>query len=53
VWPEYADDEQFRAIFAREVEAARKVGGFHTAQETRQLLSRLGVPVRLVSGRSR
>jgi serine/threonine protein kinase len=32
VRPEYADDEQFRRRFAREVEAARKVGGFHTAQ---------------------
>jgi hypothetical protein len=30
VWPEYADDEQFRARSAREVEAVRKVGGFHT-----------------------
>lgn len=32
VRPEYADDEEFRRRFAREVEAARKVGGFHTAQ---------------------
>lgn len=29
--PEYADDPEFRMRFAREVEAARKVGGFHTA----------------------
>jgi serine/threonine protein kinase len=28
---EYAHRQQFRARFAREVEAARKVGGFHTA----------------------
>ncbi|MEV0408335.1 serine/threonine-protein kinase [Actinoallomurus sp. NPDC050550] len=30
--PEHAGDRQFRARFAREVEAARRVGGFHTAQ---------------------
>ena len=30
--PEYAADVEFRARFAREVEAARAVGGFHTAQ---------------------
>lgn len=30
--PEYARDPQFRRRFAREVEAARRVGGFHTAQ---------------------
>ncbi|MEV0090105.1 serine/threonine-protein kinase [Streptomyces sp. NPDC050738] len=29
---ELADSPQFRARFTREVEAARKVGGFHTAQ---------------------
>ncbi|MEW2352871.1 serine/threonine-protein kinase [Spirillospora sp. NPDC029432] len=29
---EHAADPRFRARFAREVEAARKVGGFHTAQ---------------------
>lgn len=29
---EYAEDPDFRARFAREVEAARRVGGFHTAQ---------------------
>ncbi|TDC93327.1 serine/threonine-protein kinase [Actinomadura sp. 7K507] len=29
---EYADDPRFRTRFAREVEAARKVGGFYTAQ---------------------
>lgn len=29
---EYATDPTFRQRFAREVEAARKVGGFHTAQ---------------------
>lgn len=29
--PEYAADPEFRARFAREVEAARRVGGFHTA----------------------
>ncbi|GHJ36589.1 WD40 repeat domain-containing serine/threonine protein kinase [Streptomyces sp. TS71-3] len=28
---EYAGDPQFRARFAREIEAARRVGGFHTA----------------------
>jgi tRNA A-37 threonylcarbamoyl transferase component Bud32 len=32
VHPEHADDTMFRNRFAREVEAARKVGGFHTAQ---------------------
>ncbi|WP_343234846.1 serine/threonine-protein kinase [Streptomyces sp. ICC4] len=30
--PELADAPQFRARFAREVDAARQVGGFHTAQ---------------------
>lgn len=29
--PEYADDAEFRRRFAREIEAARQVGGFHTA----------------------
>ncbi|MDL4773911.1 WD40 repeat domain-containing serine/threonine protein kinase [Actinomadura xylanilytica] len=29
---EHAEDERFRRRFAREVEAARSVGGFHTAQ---------------------
>ncbi|MEU5987998.1 serine/threonine-protein kinase [Spirillospora sp. NPDC047418] len=29
---EHAGDERFRARFAREVAAARRVGGFHTAQ---------------------
>ena len=29
--PEYADDVEFRQRFAREIEAARQVGGFHTA----------------------
>jgi WD40 repeat protein len=29
--PEYADDPDFRLRFSREVAAARKVGGFHTA----------------------
>ncbi|WP_329620574.1 serine/threonine protein kinase [Streptomyces sp. NBC_01255] len=29
--PEYADDVRFRDRFRQEVEAARKVGGFHTA----------------------
>ena len=29
--PEYADDPDFRLRFAREVEAARRVGGLHTA----------------------
>jgi WD40 repeat protein len=32
VRPEYAEDENFRERFAREIEAARRVGGFHTAQ---------------------
>ncbi|MGK5552401.1 WD40 repeat domain-containing serine/threonine protein kinase [Actinomadura kijaniata] len=32
VRPELAGDAGFRRRFAREVEAARKVGGFHTAQ---------------------
>src|SRR5580704_9295874 len=32
VRPEYADDDSFRERFAREIEAARRVGGFHTAQ---------------------
>jgi len=31
VRPEYADDAEFRRRFAREVAAARQVGGFHTA----------------------
>jgi serine/threonine protein kinase len=31
VQSEYAQDGEFRRRFAREVEAARKVGGFHTA----------------------
>jgi serine/threonine protein kinase len=30
--PEHADNGQFRERFAREVQAARRVGGFHTAQ---------------------
>jgi serine/threonine protein kinase len=30
--PEYADDPDFRLRFAREIEAVRRVGGFHTAQ---------------------
>jgi serine/threonine protein kinase len=29
--PEYAEDTEFRRRFAREIEAARQVGGFHTA----------------------
>jgi eukaryotic-like serine/threonine-protein kinase len=29
--PEYAGDVEFRRRFAREIEAARQVGGFHTA----------------------
>ncbi|WP_433334553.1 WD40 repeat domain-containing serine/threonine protein kinase [Spirillospora sp. CA-294931] len=29
---EHAEDDRFRQRFAREVEAARRVGGFHTAQ---------------------
>ncbi|WP_433173399.1 WD40 repeat domain-containing serine/threonine protein kinase [Actinoallomurus sp. CA-150999] len=29
---EHAEDDRFRRRFAREVEAARRVGGFHTAQ---------------------
>src|SRR5690606_17430491 len=32
ILPEYASDAEYRARFAREVEAARRVGGFHTAQ---------------------
>ena len=32
ILPELADDPEFRARFAREAEAARLVGGFHTAQ---------------------
>src|SRR5262245_38405236 len=32
ILPEYAKDPQFRRRFALEVEAARRVGGFHTAQ---------------------
>ncbi|MFC7933535.1 serine/threonine-protein kinase [Streptomyces cinereoruber] len=31
VRPEYADDPRFRDRFRQEVEAARRVGGFHTA----------------------
>ena len=31
VKPEHADDHQFRQRFAREVAAAKRVGGFHTA----------------------
>lgn len=31
VRPEYAADPEFRARFRTEVEAARRVGGFHTA----------------------
>ncbi|SIO87404.1 hypothetical protein [Nocardiopsis sp. JB363] len=30
--PEFASEEGFRARFAREADAARRVGGFHTAQ---------------------
>src|SRR5690625_6240352 len=30
--PEFTDDPEFRARFAREAEIARRVGGFHTAQ---------------------
>ncbi|MFE6306156.1 WD40 repeat domain-containing serine/threonine protein kinase [Nocardiopsis sp. NPDC057823] len=30
--PEHTNDTDFRARFAREAEAARRVGGFHTAQ---------------------
>lgn len=30
--PEHTEDAEFRARFAREAEAARRVGGFHTAQ---------------------
>lgn len=30
--PDFAYDEGFRRRFAREIEAARRVGGFHTAQ---------------------
>ncbi|WP_306366177.1 serine/threonine-protein kinase [Nocardiopsis sp. CC223A] len=30
--PEYVKDDEFRTRFAREAEAARQVGGFHTAQ---------------------
>ncbi|AAZ54094.1 hypothetical protein JCM3263A_26670 [Thermobifida fusca] len=32
ILPEYANDDEYRIRFAREVEAARRVGGFHTAQ---------------------
>lgn len=32
VRPEHARDPQFRARFTREVQAAQRVGGFHTAQ---------------------
>jgi serine/threonine protein kinase len=32
VRPELVEDTRFRERFAREVEAARKVGGFYTAQ---------------------
>ena len=31
IYPEHADSVQFRERFAREIEAARRVGGFHTA----------------------
>ena len=31
IHPEYANDPEFRGRFAREIEAARRVGGFHTA----------------------
>jgi serine/threonine protein kinase len=31
IHPELADDKQFRERFAREIAAARRVGGFHTA----------------------
>jgi serine/threonine protein kinase len=31
VHPQFADDAEFRRRFAREVDAARRVGGFHTA----------------------
>jgi len=31
VRPEYSDDAEFRRRFAREIAAARQVGGFHTA----------------------
>lgn len=30
--PEFTDDPEFRARFAREAEISRRVGGFHTAQ---------------------
>jgi serine/threonine protein kinase len=30
--PEFAADSEFRRRFAREVDAAQRVGGFHTAQ---------------------
>lgn len=30
--PEFASEEGFRARFAREADAARRIGGFHTAQ---------------------
>jgi hypothetical protein len=32
IQPDYASTPEFRERFAREVEAARRVGGFHTAQ---------------------
>src|SRR5690606_41520170 len=32
ILPEYANDDEYRIRYAREVEAARRVGGFHTAQ---------------------
>jgi len=32
IWPQLAEDDSFRARFAREVSAARKVGGLFTAQ---------------------
>ena len=31
IHPSHASDKQFRERFAREIEAARRVGGFHTA----------------------
>ena len=31
IHPVHAEDAQFRERFAREIEAARRVGGFHTA----------------------
>lgn len=32
IHPEHAEDNEYRARFAREAEAARRVGGFYTAQ---------------------